>query len=372
MIQLTKKDLEFLSIYNFCSDKNALYSDKFLMSSMTDSTDILFCQINSKNIVTTTILEGKNVNKKKFSYIFITSDFYKMCSLCSDTDNITIKNDGIVFGSGNTYKFESYDDLIDIYDLKKIDKFINLALNKIEIKSFNIFKEIDFCVGTGLYDNFALLWDNLIKKNYLVACDKDNITGVIQNDNIEIKSDHYFDSIIYKLLGRINKKFTDLLIEVNDKDKYYRYTIDKNNYIIIPFVESMIFNIFDDSSKELYEHKFEFIFKKAEMIKALERILVVTNASLDNRVFITLGASSITIENKDGITGKETVSASINVNIKNKTFVTQAHVLLMAIKELNKEDIIIKIDSDVDNCNVIKVEAKDINKFFIVTLLEKI
>jgi len=371
MLQLTKKEVEFLSLYNFCSDTRSRYSDKFRISSIKDSTDVLFCQLNSKNMILATTLKNKNIEKEEFSFIFKTQEFYKMCNLCSDTDSITIKNEGINFGSGSIYKFESYEDLKDIYGDKKIDNFLTAKLQSIKISNFDIIKNIEFCIGMDDFDNIAILADKKNKVNHFVASDGTFITASIKNNMVDVKNDVYIDSIIYKIVKNSTKEVSEINLEINEEEKYYRYTLNNTN-IIFPFVESKIFNIFDEDKVVFYDHKDCVSFKKVDFIKALERISVVTNNALKNRVFIHLGEDSITVENKDGIAGEEKISAKIDEELKNKYFIVPAHSILKAVKEISKEDIKIRIDSNIDEMNVAKVEADGDDKFFVIGVLEKV
>lgn len=372
MLQLSKKDLTFLSLYNFCADTKTEYSDKFRISGEENSKDIVFSMINSKGILLTSIIKDKKKESEKFIYIFPVVEFFKMSGLVSDNDEITIKPEGISFGKGSEYKFESFDFLNDIYESKSILKLLENKNEEVTINNFNFSKEVDFCIGLEKgFDNIAILHDLESKKEYFVTSDFQNqsITGAIKN-NDTLQEDIHIDSLFYRLLKTFSNSAV-LKFEVNKENSYFKYFLD-NTHIISPFIESSIFNIFEQDKKDLYEHKFKFSFDKSLFIKSLEKLVVVTNTNLKNRISVFLNNGNIVLENKDGIAGKETVEANVDKELQGQFFAIKAHSILKAVKELNEKEIFIKIDSDIDNVNVIKVSGAKEDKFFIINLLEKI
>jgi len=374
MLSFKKDELGFLSLFNMCQDTKSLHGDKVKIANIKGTKDIIFCQRNTKGIINFSILKDKNVNDEKFSFIFEIDKLYKMSSLCGKEEDIVIKKEGINFGTKSSYKFESYDDLNDLIDDAKIyDTFVSgfKKSEVLEIKDFDLIKNIEFSIGAEGFNNIAILKDEKEEKTFFVTSDGESITSSILTTN-DIQEDNWIDNDLYKITKLVDKDNKEFKVDINRKDGTYFYSLGNNIYTIVPLCESNIFNIFKEENKSLYEHKNKFSFKKHDFINALEKIMVVTSVKYKNRIFIYLEKDSVTIENKEGISGKEVIDAKIDKDLQDKYFLIQAPSLLKAIKELNNENITIRIDSDIDNCNVVKVEAEGVNKFFIVNLLEKI
>ena len=378
-LKFNKKELEFLSLYNLCCDTKAEISDKFKISGKKESTSIFFSFTNSNSLFMITELQNKKQDDLEFVFIFSLKEFSRMISLCSNDSEIVINNDGMFFGKGNNYKFESFEHLYSYYnEFEILDSIKNQNFrNMIDVK-LNELKEIDFCMGEGRYNLFSVLKNPEDGSDYFVTSNGQSISGAIKNKqniilNEEIKQ-CWIPVTFYNIVKQLKEDNISLVLQATQEvDNGYFFYKANNTIIIIPFIEHSIFDIFEKDKKKLYDHKYEISINKENLLPALKRISVITNNNFRNRIFLNIKVDSIELENKDGVSGKEIVVCNVDNNLLDKTIVLQSNILINAISNIDAQNIIIKMDSDVNNMAVITITSNDenkMNKFFILNLME--
>lgn len=225
---------------------------------------------------------------------------------------------------------------------------------------------------------FSVLKNSEDESDYFVTSNGQSISGAIKNKqsiilNEEIKQ-CWIPVTFYSIVKQLKEDNISLVLQATQEvDNGYFFYKTNNTIIIIPFIEHSIFDIFEKDKKKLYDHKYEILINKENLLPALKRISVITNNNFRNRIFLNIKVDSIELENKDGVSGKEIVVCNVDNNLSDKTIVLQSNILINAISNIDAQNIIIKMDSDVNNMAVITITSNDenkMNKFFILNLME--
>jgi len=357
MISFKKKELEFLSYYDFCKDNKRVSNDKFYIRKINNY--ILFMQL-SNDVNLFTLLERDSINDE-FSAILPTKEFYRMLSFCKDEDDIVFTEDSIKFGNNSKYTFESYNELENIYDVNLAFSIIeNLeSYKKIDLTDINKLKEISFCIGNNEFNIFSL------QNNFFVANDGKFLTSAIKTDN---NCDNYwFPSIIFNLFKFL--KLNNVQLYLYDDQILYK---SDNTYFIFSQVENpVILEIFNDENRKYYEHSNKIRINKEELKNCLNRISSITDNLINNKISISFEENNkIILKNIFGISGEEILIVKFPIILVDQHINVNVFSFIKTIDKLDG-DLIISLPDNLEEANVVKIETDNniIEKFFIMNLM---
>lgn len=357
MIEFKKKELDFLYLYNLCKGNKHEQSDKFYMRKI--GNNIVFIALTDK-VSLFTVLE-KEMDESEFYMILPILEFYKMLSFCKDDDSIIFNDKNIQFGESSSYSFENYPHLSTLYDTDIVFNIIDniQSFKSVDLKEISKLTHISSYIGNDDFDIFSFQSYYFVTNNgkYITAANKTN------NSALNLWLPSIFHTIIKTL------KLDELNILIDESSERFIYTYN-NTFFTSPFVDPIIYNIFDEDNKKYYEHSNKIIIKKDDLIDSIKRISVVTNNLQDNNLFIKFEDNKIIFENMLGVQGKEIISNTIPPVLKGQLMCVHSDSLVKIIDSLD-DTIIIRLPDNLENASVIKIEDNKEEKFYVLNLMEK-
>jgi hypothetical protein len=342
MVTFTKKDLEFLKLYQICQDTNSFHGSKLTLIADVKSQEICFVLITD---IIKIIKKFKMRVSSDFSLTIKLSQFTAMLTHCWDTDTICINNNVIKFGGKSEYVFESFDfNKENLQYLKKVaetpDKIIVLKdLQKMEKISFSIGQDVKInCIG--FQDNHFLTYDS-------------SILSYIKTNN-DIDMNFFLPEVFWKIYKIFKSDEVSLQMFKNN----FIFEIEGIT-IYITQGQYRIPYIFEDVVQEKFNHTTEIKLNKDEFKTALSRLQVLNQENSYRRFFTYFDEDEIRLEIKDGCSGFEVLSVSgMDKTLIGTYFISNTQELLKILSIL-KSDVVSLWVSAKDDMKTIKIVEDD-------------
>lgn len=355
----TKKDLQFLFLYDIGSDTKTAMHNKLFIQANSKKQSYLFAQI-SENVCFLT--EIKKDVTEDFTVLIPVGQMIELLNVCSDDEEVSFNSNGVKFSSG-TYSFEQeeydYSSLSDLLSLvnKKPDKVLNIKdLEKLDI----VFPYI----GVDGMNTIAVM------ENYFVAGNRKNSIGAVKTSNT-IDDLVYLNSKVILLLSKLSEiKEVDILYY--DEDALEMLKIGNTN-IIINKLEYTLPNIFEQY-REDFLHPNKVIVNKDNILSVLKRIKVVAKNNFENRIELKFNENNIEIvseENKSSF-AKEKVTATVPQNIVGQSMILSINVLLSMIKSLDDNIVFLVEEQKEEPSIATTIQDEKDDKFFIHVIYRSI
>lgn len=369
----TKEELSFLDLYSMYVDSSlGSFGDKVIISKYDG--EILFTQKGRDDI-----LFIKRIPREVEEFqpiIYETNKLNQIIRSLPDKSEITIDGTKISVSDTISYEFESYDYSVDT---NYLDDMMKLVLNfadkseQVQLVDVDRISNVQPFMGEKLFpfENFDNL--NLIAffSGYYVASDRYHVTAASGNAS-KIDKDFYFHSIVYSVCKYLNEKDAQLFIyKTEEEDNSKCVMTFEDLSVIFPHTESSrLPNILTEDTKSFYEHETFIIIDKALFLNVLQRIMIITNAELKDRVFITLSKDKMVIESKDNGKAREVLPIEES-NIENDiSLILSSRYLAQTSKFIEDQKLKIKVPNTEEGV-AIKVQGKDTDKkFYVVNLLD--
>lgn len=350
----SKEELAVLNMYSILSDQTTVYSDRIIVDNIEGTNDVAFMQYSDKVKIFTLFKDKKDC----IDWNYDTQVLSNFVRLSKNDDVIEIKGESVKLGNNSSYEFKKMDLVTTDNHLssKQILDLINQRSRreKITIKDVNNLQHIKEYLGPE-EDNCNIY--GLIN-NYFVACDIKNITGAVKTSS-NINEILYFPDIFSKFISYSKLNEVDI------------YTYEENNLYMVQYGNSFLFfesikhneedpmlpNIFDSKYKDMYYHPNTIIVNKKDVLFNLNKLNLITQSSLENRLFIKVNENTITIKNKDGsIIGSEEIEAKIDKNLANiNEFAVSGSFLQSSISKINCENVSLRVPININDAVTISL-----------------
>lgn len=373
-MKFTKQELSFLDLFSMYVDSSiGQFGDKVIMIKQDDH--VLFLQKGRDDILFTKKIEKEAEDFEPI--IYETQKLNQIIKYLPDNSDIEIDGTKISVSEDIQYEFESFDYGVDNSSFTTIVDLLDdlgSATKKVSLVDVDKIANIYQFMGERLFsfDSFDNL--NLIAyfNNYYVASDRYHVTAAVQNAS-SIDEDFYFHSIVYSVAKYLDEKDVDIHIfkDESDEDDTGKCVMNFGDLsVFFPHTEeSCLPNILEDDKKEFYEHNDYIVIEKDKLLSVLQRIMIITNAELKDRVFITFSKNNIVIESKDNGYAKEVLPVKES-NLENDiSFILSSKYLVSTVKLIDKSNILIKIP-DEDGVAIKVQGSDDESKFYVVNLLD--
>ena len=350
-ISFSKKELDFIGLYNLCIDNKSPLHDKFEIKCNKEETIIV--QQSDKAILAT-FFDKKN--DEEFSTIYSTAKVNSILSFIPEQEIITFTEKGLTFNKSE-YNFE--EESINSDDISEV---LNLVMNNKYSKRYS-FKNLKSMLAVKNYIGIEEGLDTIVNMNEsFVASNEMGISAIVKSEN---KNTFYIPKIIVDIV--VFKKLDE--IEIDVYDNFILMKVD-NIFIIVPIKDYRIPNIFESDYADKYNHKDKIILSKEEIIKAVQRIKIIASSNIYSRIFIYCFENYIEIVSRDGSKALETVNAKVDKNLIGHYFIISANYLFQIANSLEGKEIIIHSlnNSELDENEkavAVKITDEIENKFFI-------
>lgn len=368
-----KEELDFLNFYSMYVDSSlGSFGDKVIIFKY--DKEILFIQKGRDDI-----LFIKRIHREVEDFapiIYETTKLNQIIKSLPNKSDITIDGTKISVADTINYEFESHDYAVDT---KYFDDMMELVLNFADVTEEVVLLDVDKLnnvqpfMGEKLFpfENFDNL--NLVAffSGYYVTSDRYHVTAAVKNSS-KIEKDFYFHSIVYPVCKYLEQKDAHLFIyrtEGEDDDKCVM-TFDDFS-VIFPHTESSrLPNIMTEDTKSFYEHDSYIVVDKQSFLNVLQRIMIITNAELKDRVFVSFTEDKMIIESKDNGYAKEIIDLEECNVPATASLVLSSRYLVQTSKFIQEDKLKIKIPTDEEGV-AIKIQGKDSDKkFYVVNILD--
>ena len=299
-MRFTKQQLNFLEVFAMVSNTKAFLNDK--VNIQTKDNKVYFSQ-NTDNVKLIQVLEVQG-QTDQINVTYLTNQLSAMVKSCQDDDVISISAEGIKFGKNSEYKFESYDVSID-----DPNTILNMAAAPEKSYALGNFEKINtiknFISSDENFNCISLQDNNFISYNGQVIA--------ISTSTNDIKELLYLPSVFFNIIDKLKIKEVNLALLQNGE--YYNFKSNDLN-IFLSIKEYGIPYVFSSEIKSEYDHPYSVECNKKEILKALNRIKIISQSNPETRVYVQFTNNKIIIESKDGQYGKEEVDAVYNNELK--------------------------------------------------------
>jgi len=355
MIQLTKEQLNFMSIYTLWMDKD----QAFRLTGKKGNDKIIFTQRSQKGLLISTI--DYNV-KEDFDYNFDTDIFVSLVKSLPNEIQITITDKGIEFLK-NKYDIKNYDIMFEDFDeqLKEINtKDPRDVIPLVDIEKFKYIKD-----SVGVDDLAAVAF----QKNHFITSDRINYTSFIKTD-LKFTEPFYFASDLFLLLSSLNINSRNIIISGDRKSPdYYYVTIDNTSVFFIK-KDYALPDMFDPETMKMYEHKYKFEVNKSQLKIILDRMKIVARANRDSRIFIELKENEIIIRNNDNQLAYEKLDAIVDKPVVDLNFAISAIYFSQVLTYLQGDKVLCFCTDNEEDFVTLKIIDEKENNFYVISLLE--
>lgn len=357
MIKFTKKELDFLSIYESCIDnKNPMY-DKFQIKATKGSSVAVFSQFTDEISLITEVT--KNI-EEDFRVVFTTLEFNSLIKLIDADSEITVTSSGIQF-NGNVYDLKNHD--FDIGDTEIYSSIIKSPADEtISFTQLGLFSSVKSYMGVDSGVD-CIAYQN----NYFVADDPSKFGGFVRtNNSSNIAFD--FSKKLIQLIG--NLKISDITFKLYRSNSFYTFNIGSTNVISV-IKEYNLPNMFSEEIKEFYNHSDKVVVSKESFMKSLSRMKVVCSRGFDNRMVVTFEQDKIKLELNEKSVGyaSESISATVDKDLIGFSFYASTTYLSNLISEFNgKEITIFSPSKSTEDPRLIKLEDEKADRFYILNI----
>jgi hypothetical protein len=358
-----KEELSVLDLYASVSDtKNFLY-DKFCMYFNKEKNVVELFQNTSYCILLTRFEKDLSKLNKSFKIVGVSGQLNSLIKLTPKDSIIDINEIDIRFGKSK-YELPKFD-----YDISTLNFLVDNVIDKpkdnFKLSDIDKFNDIKNFVGNEELDVFGLF------DSYFVASNRTDFTGAIKTDNKFSDNAKFFPRILATISNYFSLKELDIH-SFSDDNLNYTYVKINNTYVFFTEKDYILENIFKEEIKELYWHKTFVECDRLKFFEALQRICVVAQNNIFNRIFITIDNNFIKMESKDGSYAYEELECTdVSKELNNYTFIVSANNLRLMVSLLTGNIIKILCENNSDSVAITILDENE-NKFFIHNLYEDI
>jgi len=350
MIQLTKQQLNFLTIYLLWMDKE----QAFRLKGEKDKNKIIFTQESQKGFLISTI--DYNIPENfDFDFNFDTYTFVSLVRSLSDETLITITQKGIEFNE-NKYDIKNYK--MQFTDFNPYLNDINKDNPEFEINDIEKFKYIKDSIGM---DDLAVV---AFQNKYFITSDRMNYSSFVKT-TFDYTDPFFFASDLFNLLTTIGEKNK----RINLQEKYY-YVWIGNTVVFFMNKDYSIPNMFDPDIMKMYDFKDKFEVDKNKFKIILDRMKIVASANRDSRIAIELQENEVIIKNNDNQLAYEKLEAIVDKDVIGLTFNISSVYLSQVLNYLEGEKIFCYCSNNKDDFATLKVSGVSGDNFYVINLLE--
>lgn len=356
----TKEELSFIGIYAKCSDTKRPEHDRFRIKTDKEKQEVIFSQFSEGVTLITTLKKPVEENMEVF---FPVNQFLPFINSIPVNSEIDIKTDGVHF-NGNRYEFETIE-LSSIFN--GTDKFKELVTDKSNVVSISDFGLIkNSFTGPEGFDCTLL-----VEGNFVSAPNDNTIVCSYKTTNDKLVS--FYIPKLAGIIGLENKSDKlDFYKMVFGDDEYWFIEIG-NTTLIFNKKDYMLPNIFDDETKNQYDHKAKIEIDKSVFKDVLNRIKVFAARNVHTRIVCSTTNNQFIIESKEPNSGYaiEKVEASIDDALKDqeKLFFIPQTSISTAVNYLKGDNVIIHSNPYSPDEVAVKITDEIGEDFFIVCLL---
>lgn len=359
-MKFTKEQLSFLDMFALVSDTKNIVNDKLQIQCDAEKKRVLF-SINSE--VTSLFYKFDMDVEKDSCFFFPINQVYQIVQLVPDDVSIDITDNVISFGKDSSYTFTQDPNIIPTIDFDYMHKNLKKADSEFDIVDLGKTTLLKNFIGSPDTKFDAILLTN----SYFVASNKTDIIGAIETSNPKDLF-FYIPKMILNLVGQ-KKKDTCKII----KTEGVIYTkIDDVEIFIVP-CEYTLPDIFGDIKSKL-KHSTFVMFDKKVFMESLKRISVTTTNNLYNRIHLTFGKDSITVENKDtGYACEKVICNNVDKELCDHTIAVSSRYMELILNSFEGTTITMGVTNTSDGNTAITVRFEDekTNRFFNHILYEK-
>lgn len=346
-----KEELNFLELYSLLADnKDPRKNDKVQIKAKKDENIVIFSQFSEEATLITKL--EKKVDEE-FTLILPSPKLYSLIRTLSDNTILKIEKSGIFFNS-NKYDFEKVD-----FELNDTDHF--LMLSEKENDNKKVIKQVDKAFLLKPYIGKNELAVIHLNNNYFISALSEGTViaamKTLENKNINF----YFPKIIIDIAKLANIK--EIEFDLFEELGIYYFKINKTTIFMVN-KENSLPDIFSDDIKKIYEHNYNIIINKNELLESLKRIKIIAMNNIDSRILCAFKDSKMYIESKDNDYACEIINAKIDKELENYSGYLSAVILDNIINNITSENIILKINPDKESI-AIKLESESKDTFFI-------